>query len=642
MLDKRQHAALFEAVSARATERRALQLAGFDRRPGSRQLHAACEMIAGQLDKCGAHEIAFSSFSFGPNKRYFDWTAQRQPFAEAAELWLVHSSGQEELVCRTTDDASCLIGALRSTPSEGEIFDLVDVGAGTRVVDYRHQRIAGKIALAWGDRPRAALLEALSVRKAAGIVLSARHLEGGATLELDPPAVYEKHRPFAFRINDSWLERLQGLLAGGHELKLRVKLTMTVGEAEHPVVSATLHGREIDPNEAVLLEVAYGQHESASQVAVAIEALHAISQCVAQEKLQPAPRAIRLLLVPDMRATVAWLAQQKDGLPARAVVHLGCARDTQNIEILAPPERAACFAVDHLAALLTQLPGLAPTCSLPYDQQSPLLPYVAGPRHVATVGLGLCPGLEGTKLARQIGGLASCLAELVSLSSDDVAGLLGSATIRATARLTGRAADLQRRSRAALSDVETRSRAARHYLWLVDRELDQRLADEQATLDSALDFVGASGIAALPLVEAKADLDRLKLALSRTLREELIAVAPKKSAHTPKRDRKTPIQRRAEKVVVEKRYEGPFPLPALRSDLKESDRSWFAHHQPELAAQPVGDVLMQWIDGKRTLAVISDRLSLDHPEADLRIIWRYLEALEAAGLVALVESKDED
>ena len=35
------------------------------------------------------------------------------------------------------------------------------------------------------------------------------------------------------------------------------------------------------------------------------------------------------------------------------------------------------------------------------------------------------------------------------------------------------------------------------------------------------------------------------------------------------------------------------------------------------------------------------RIGLDHPEADLRIIWRYLEALEAAGIVALIESSDE-
>jgi len=51
----------------------------------------------------------------------------------------------------------------------------------------------------------------------------------------------------------------------------------------------------------------------------------------------------------------------------------------------------------------------------------------------------------------------------------------------------------------------------------------------------------------------------------------------------------------------------------------------------------VGELLLQWVDGKRTLLEIYDRLRLDEPRADLRVLWRYLEVLQGAGWVALDE-----
>jgi hypothetical protein len=80
---------------------------------------------------------------------------------------------------------------------------------------------------------------------------------------------------------------------------------------------------------------------------------------------------------------------------------------------------------------------------------------------------------------------------------------------------------------------------------------------------------------------------------------------------------------------------GPPPLPQLLRDTTVADRDWLAHNAWALRDQPVGELLLQWVDGKRTLLEIYDRLRLDEPRADLRVIWRYLEVLQGAGWVAL-------
>jgi hypothetical protein len=56
-----------------------------------------------------------------------------------------------------------------------------------------------------------------------------------------------------------------------------------------------------------------------------------------------------------------------------------------------------------------------------------------------------------------------------------------------------------------------------------------------------------------------------------------------------------------------------------------------------LADQPTAEELVQWVDGRRSLLEIFDLVRLDHPEADLKLLWRYLEALQGAGLLELRE-----
>ena len=50
--------------------------------------------------------------------------------------------------------------------------------------------------------------------------------------------------------------------------------------------------------------------------------------------------------------------------------------------------------------------------------------------------------------------------------------------------------------------------------------------------------------------------------------------------------------------------------------------------QALLEQQPVGEALMVWIDGERNLLEIYDRLCLDEPGADLKLLWRYFDTAD--------------
>ncbi|MFH1132007.1 MAG: hypothetical protein V1754_11770 [Pseudomonadota bacterium] len=162
MLTPKQRRQLFDRISSGRMLGLANGLEGVNRFVGSRELEEVCELLAQRLTEMGADEVELLSYDYGPG--------QKHSYIERAELWLQEDDGEEVLLCSAAENPACVIGALRSTPTEGTLYEVVDVGVGAGSSDYRGHRMETKIALASGHNFTAAMLEALTNRKAPGLL----------------------------------------------------------------------------------------------------------------------------------------------------------------------------------------------------------------------------------------------------------------------------------------------------------------------------------------------------------------------------------------------------------------------------------------------------------------------------------------
>jgi hypothetical protein len=232
--------------------------------------------------------------------------------------------------------------------------------------------------------------------------------------------------------------------------------------------------------------------------------------------------------------------------------------------------------------------------------------------------------------------LAGAAIDLCNLDEQDLPRLISGSHCKALARLARRGEALRLSVQRELRETEGSSTAARHLLWQAETSLREGLRCEQAVVRSTGAYLDGPGQEALRLAEASSDLQQTVEATLRALHAEVASSLGPRARLSVRRRPLSALERRAQSVRVTRTLEGPLP-PLLR-EASPADREWLARKSWVLREQPLGEALLQWVEGEAFLLDIHDRLCLDHPEADLRLIWRYLEVLERAGFVRLEES----
>ncbi len=655
MVTNSQRQTLLAQISKSRLLSLAADLDAIDRLPGGPGLERCFERAAESLRPAAQVEVA--SLPTGPEHHYFSWSVERRPFTEHAELWLQLGDGRELPICRAADNPASCMGALRATAAEGDLLEVVDVGLGTRASDYRSHRMPGKLALASGHHFQAVMLEALATRHADGLLC-------GPGSEADPdrvvpnrlgdPSLFGSHRPFGFNLTLQQWSALVNRLAAEEPVWARVRLGQTLETGRLPLVSAVLEGSDL-ASERVLLAAELGPDGGALAAACLREAMQAIAVGVVAGEVPPLRRSLQLLLVPGPAGLVAWLAQHRELLPrVRAALFLTLPGAPAGLRLHAPPPSRASFlpdlVEDHLRWAGAPLPPFRVERPLqvetpPYAPGSPVFPLVD--RDVGVPALWLCghagePGHPaGPPHALQLltSALAGAALDLCTLQEEDLPRLACSSHCKGLERLARRAERLRALVQQELRQPERSSTEGRHLLWQAELGLREGLRREQATALSCGQYLSGPGQQALRLAEASSDLEQITEGTLRALHAEVASSLSPRARLSLKRRPLSAIERRASAVVVQRTLAGPLPLPNLLREVQPADREWLAHNDWLLAGQPVGEAALEWVDGERTLLDIYDRLCLDYPEADLRLIWRYLEALQGAGFLRLEESQ---
>ncbi len=640
---------LAERTSSARIVALAHELGDLDRTSGGPGLERCLERLAERLRAAGASEVELHAFAAGPEAKYFGWSLERRPITVRAELHLVLPDGRELPICKSPEEPGCLMGAYRATASEGELFEVVDVGFGTRGRDYG-QRMAGKLALASGHQFQAAMLEALALRRAEGLLCGPGSESGTVPNRLAEPSLFERHRPFGFNLDRARYDALARRLAAEEEVQVRVRIEQTLDSGALPALSARLTGSDL-AEESVLLVADAGASEAAA-AACLVETLQVIASGVVDGRLPPPRRSLELLAAPGVAGVVCWLAARRARLP-RAVVLLSLdgldagALRAQVSGLPGAPSFLPDLLLDHLGGAEAPLEGWGLRAAAGPYRAGALLPFaelaLPGVCHVSARGE---PATETSARdgLRELGaGLASALHDLATLDEDALPRLITSAQLKGAARILARLERVRREGTAELAAVRARGAAspgggaARHLLWRSELALGEGRRRERATLASCAAFLSGPGPHALRLAEALTDLDAFAAALERALHAEVASALGPRAKLQVRRRPLSALERRAQGTVVQRAFEGPPPLASLLRDAAAVDREWLAHSAVALARQPAGEELLALVDGKRNVLELVDLLALDHPEVDLRLIRRYLDVLQGAGLLRLEE-----
>jgi hypothetical protein len=587
-------------------------IARFNRITGSRDFAAAVEFLAAQLHDAHMDSVTVHHFPIDGTIRYMGRVFA--PAYEPHRARLAVLSPTPYTICDYAETPMCLPSNTPSTPPEGMTAEVVNVGRGDRTEDYAGIDVTGKAVMATGlttDVYNLAVEQMGAVcvmttnmydwsnlpeRKRSMIDLpDATHL---ARLYHDP----EKRRTApAFSITYRHAEKLRAQLAQGP-----VTVQATV-EAENKagdllVLDATIQGTDIGEEEvwmmAHLCHPKPGACDNGSGVALGVEIFRAISAAIRNGKLPRPRRTLRLLLLPEVSGTQAYMdrfAEKMDKVVAGInldMVGASTALTGAYLRLVQTPWSRPSF-LNHLGGYLLEKTSLGATSHIrhepvrdwlyalaPYDKGSdhdvllnsrfaiPSVFFFNWPHRFYHTDLDTPEKLDAGEFSRT-GLVAGTMALVTAFPSSEIArellALLQAEGAHGLARLAHKS-----------DPGATTTDAHNHHL---------RLAAQAAMELGAIHAV-VTALPASEQVHLANELGRASAALAQWLLPDPSSDAPIKTLHVPLRQEKWPLN-----MSQIAKTAGKERLAELRSGMVDFEDKAIA--------------ALNYTDGKRTIAHIA-------------------------------------
>ncbi len=318
---------LLQVVREEVSGERALEsvrsIARFHRVQSSPGYDAAASWLAERIEAAGL-EVEIEHVPGDGRSRFLGALMPRGWACERANATLL-DRGRREPLCDY--EASKLSLVLRSDPGRGR-FRVVAVEDGTEDDHYRGLDVRGAAVLTRGAAHRVHRL-AVVARGAAGILCDGRRLVAPVRDAFDDPDALaytsfwwneDEPRGWGFVVSPRTGARLRERLAAGHPLELEVEIDARAYDTRVPLVSAVLPAANRSPDSREVLVMAHLCHpqpsanDNASGAAAALEAARALAALRARGAWGPGARGVRVLWVPELTGTYAWLGS----VPGRA------------------------------------------------------------------------------------------------------------------------------------------------------------------------------------------------------------------------------------------------------------------------------------------------------------------------------------
>ncbi|MGI6359150.1 MAG: DUF4910 domain-containing protein [Bacillota bacterium] len=622
--------------------------------PGFRQAAIYCRQV---LEDCG---LDAEIITFPADGKTMYWTQQMFEEWDCQQARLDLLFPQAECLADFSAEPMSLIQRSVSTPPEGIEADIVWLNQGDDPEPYQGWDLNGKLVFTDGDWNK---VRAWAVEKQGALgIISDRLMEF-------PPVRHRFDIPDALMYTSFWWtgheQRCFGFVLSpkaGDKLRRQCQEMWQAHQQDgsrpaYPrakaVVQASCYSGSLEDVTALIPgesdeEVIIAAHlchprasanDNASGVGTALEAARALQSLIQKGCLPKPKRGIRILLIPEMTGTYAYLATREDQIgKIKAAINLDMVGENQALcqgPLVAeyPPQAATSFVGDVLAAIMglvaeesTNLGGSSAYALFKHTTA----PFSGGSDHYIfsdpTVGVP-CPMLiqwpdkyyhtsEDTldkvdpEMLYRVGCMTATYAYyLANLGWSELPWLL--------AECRGRYLNQVQRLLTPQGDPRPACELKEQLDYLLQQRVDQ--------LSDLRRFVPADQKTAL-----KQELEReqqLLTSVTEQLWQRYVGDQQVTAA-----GREVP----AEYQVIPKRlFKGPVSMRGKLELLSEAERAEYAAYakQHAAAAKIMPTYLVYWADGQRTVAEVDHLVKMETGISDPAFALRYFQLLERLGLV---------
>ena len=661
------------------------ELVRYHRIQASPGFHAAAEWVISKLEEFGLTSRLLT-FPASYSTRY--WAAQLFQEWEATRgvLRLVEPKDQERVLA---DWAECELALIqRSAPADCEA-EVVLLEDGEEQEEYEGLNLQGKVVLTKGDLERVREL-AVERAGAVGIIFDGlRELGVRERLDLPDARQYssfwwsgDEPKCFGFVLTPREGERLRRLIKErareGRPVRVHARVESRFWDGHLEVVEGLIPGE--DPHHGGVLLIAHLCHpkpsanDNASGVAALLEAARALQGLIDQGKLERPRRGIRLLFVPEMSGTIAYLASHEEQERGEERGQLPRLIAGLNLDMVGEDQEkcASTLLIDRLPGAVASFveglvlhlrDGLAPKLkSFSGREGFPQfrwgeVPFSGGSDHQVlsdpTVGVPTVmliqwpdrfyhtsldtPDKVDPRMLHLAGCLAASFAYFVASAGEEEARWLAALLLyRSEGEVLGLLREgVQGALEAASDSEEVRARAG--LLLRQARQLAGRGREALASL-AALAELGPelaelqeelSHFAGREIERARAFIAKRGVELELDLELERPSQGRKEGSKA---------EEEAARLIPRRLFRGPpFQLkPWLRRlPQEERDRWWRLQKRYKDKAYILPLLGLFWADGRRSLAEIAELVELETGERALDLLRGYFELLAKAGLVEL-------
>lgn len=342
------------------------EIARFHRAKGSSDYQDAIGYIRDKLVEWNLEKIVVEKYPADGLTTYQTWTPPPAWEPVRADLSLVHPEVRH--ICSFETEPMCLVFGSTSTPSQGLILDVVDIGDGAGDQAYAGKEVYGKVVMTSGSS-RAAFRLAVKKRGAIGVLTDYMPRQNASIKRTPwdlPDAVSYASFPvtnedmgktaFGFSLSLRQAEEIRRLLRNGPvKVKARVEADLFSGDIK--ILTGVIPGTETSGEVVIISHLCHpkpGANDNASGCGLAMELARSISHAIAEGNLNRPKHSIRFMFVPEMYGTIAYL-ERHPGLSkkVKAAVNLdmvGEAKEAMSVANLVSTPWSLPSALNDVAA----------------------------------------------------------------------------------------------------------------------------------------------------------------------------------------------------------------------------------------------------------------------------------------------------
>jgi hypothetical protein len=688
MLTEEQKRAIYREISGVRAQDLITRLSQFHRLAGSREILEAMHIIREQFEESGLERVRIERFPIDGDHSYWSWDAPYIWENQDARLAIISPEPERKLIARFSEMPISLLGGSTSTGPDGWEGELVDVGRGETSEDYARagRRVRGRLVLAHGN---AFLVhqQAVARRGAAGMLLARDPAADPdhpdkITAAWLPLSAARKDPFFGFAISQRQLALLRNALSrlDKENRTLRLAATVRAGfrTGQFRALSGLIRGTE-RPREELIL-VAHICHpkpsanDNASGCALLAEMARTLRVLQRDRTLPKFRRSLRFLVVPEWRGTVPWLHRHRrqagnmvaavsldmvgeDQAACGSTLLVGSAHGVQQHfsgELLArafrwtaAQEEPSKLRKDSLFRWKTE-PYFGGTDHMPFADTTIGVPglYVGHPRDHFWHTSEDTPDKTDPNTLERVGTGALIFAyDVLNLSESDRESVLAESYLSASRRLAAVGQDLVEKTHVFVPE-KTKGLSSWHRFCKDHHrrmgKIDHELEVEGSVLFSCAD--GLRGRARRILTGMAMEFGELlgwqAAEIHGLLQEAYDRVLDRHRIDGSRlRRRKSALERRADDLVPERIFQGPFPILRLMDRAAKKDHSWLAENVRQLYEQHLLEIPFFYIDGERTVLEVRQKLEHEYGAVDLEIFVEYLQVLRRARLLRLRKAK---